>query len=61
MENLFGELLELFNVDYSNRLFNRLASLLVDTVDVREFIEWHGIYSFVCGSLGCKEAALLSL
>ena len=43
MENLFGELLEFFNVDYSNRLRDAFTAVVVDFVDVYEFIEWHGI------------------
>jgi len=43
MKNLFGELLELFNVDYSNRVHDAFAAIVVDFVDVYEFIEWHRI------------------
>ena len=52
MENLFGELLDFFNADYSNRLGNGLASFLVNAVDVVDFIEWHRIYSFGYDLLG---------
>ena len=58
MENLFGELLEFFNVDYSNRLDHVFTAVVVDFVDVDEFIEWHRIYPVGCGSLGCEGEAL---
>src|SRR6476619_3635934 len=60
MENLFGELLEFFNADCSNRLRDAFTAVVVDFVDVFEFIEWHRIYSVGCGSLGCKGEALRS-
>ena len=34
------------------------TAVVVDFVDVDEFIEWHRIYSVGCGSLGCKREAL---
>jgi hypothetical protein len=43
MENLIGELLEFFNVDCSNRLHDAGAAVVVDFVDIYEFIEWHRI------------------
>ena len=49
------------NVDYSNRLRGAFTALAVDFVDVDEFIEWHGIYSVRCGSLGCKRRVAFSV
>jgi hypothetical protein len=60
MENLIGKLLEFFNVDCSNRLHDAVTAVVVDFVDVFEFIEWHGIYSVGFGSLGCRGEALRS-
>ena len=60
MENLIGELFDFFNVDCSNRLHDAFTAVVVDFVDVYEFIEWHRIYSVGCGSLGCKGEALRS-
>ena len=49
MENVFGELLEFFTVHCSHRFHDAVSAVVVDFVDVYEFIEWHRIYSFRCG------------
>jgi hypothetical protein len=41
IKDLFTKLHEFFNADYSDRFSVRLASLLIDGLDVDEFFEWH--------------------
>lgn len=52
-EDLFADLLELFNADRSNRFRDRLAALFVKVLKVK-FFEWHkkyGLFSRRAGSL----------
>ena len=60
MENLIGNLLSSSTLVVRIDFMTLLTAIVVDFVDVYEFIEWHRIYSVECRSLGCKGEALRS-